>query len=231
MPALARAWLSTASARRRLARRARPATTSREQLIAQHAPGHSFLDVGCMWSVDGAIAFAAEAAGAAAVTGLDLMPASAAFGVERERRASNVRFVQGDLHDEATLARVRRHDVVWCSGVLYHAPHPLLTLQRLRAVCGELLLLATETIPEVPGVAQACVFYPGLDASRRAPHAAVRPGRQLGLSEPFDPSAGYGNWFWGISRSALRAMLSAAGFEVVRVQGDSFHVTVTAHPA
>src|SRR3712207_8110158 len=59
------------------------------------------------------------------------------------------RFVCGDLHDPDVLAEAGVHDVVWCYGVLYHAPHPLLTLERLRSVCGELLLLGTELIPEV----------------------------------------------------------------------------------
>ena len=58
-------------------------------------------------------------------------------------RQGDVRFVQGDLHDPGVA---EPHDVVWCSGVLYHAPHPLLTLERLHALTTETLLLATETI-------------------------------------------------------------------------------------
>ncbi|HEX2086030.1 MAG TPA: class I SAM-dependent methyltransferase, partial [Solirubrobacteraceae bacterium] len=104
----------------------------REQLVARHAPGASFADVGCMWKVHGAIAFAAERAGATRVTAVDVMPPTPQF--EERRRRSNVRFVQGDLHDPATMEEVGEHDVVWCAGVLYHAPHPLLTLERLRAI-------------------------------------------------------------------------------------------------
>jgi len=39
----------------------------------------------------------------------------------------------------------------------------------------------------------------------------------LGIGAPFDerPMYGHGNFWWGISRSALRAMLRTAGFEVV----------------
>ena len=60
------------------------------------------------------------------------MPASEAFESERAHRGCRMRFIQGDLHDQAVMARVGPHDVVWCSGVIYHAPHPLLTLERLR---------------------------------------------------------------------------------------------------
>ncbi len=58
-----------------------------------------------------------------------------------------MRFVRGDLHDPATVAEVGPHEVVWCSGVLYHAPNPVLTLQRLRELTTELLILQTMTLP------------------------------------------------------------------------------------
>jgi hypothetical protein len=223
---LARAWISAARLRRRVAPGRRP----REELVAAHVPGRSFADIGCMWSVDGAIAFAAEAAGAAAVTGVDVMSASAAYTAEHERRASRVRFVQGDVHDPGTAQEVGVHDVVWCSGVIYHAPHPLLTLERLRALTGELLILASETIPEVPGLPQACLFLPALPAATRRALTAGRGGVLEGLSTPFSAERGYANWYWGLSRSALRGMLAAQGLEVVEEHGDAFHATLLARP-
>lgn len=185
-----------------------------------------------MWGVDGALAFLAEDSGASAVTGLDLMAATPAFAAEHKRRGSRVRFVQGDVHDPGTIAAVGRHDVVWCSGIIYHAPSPLLTLERLHSITDQALILASETIPEVPGLRQACVFLPGLgDADRRA-HASARPGaRALGVSEPFDPAQSYGAWWWGISASALRGMLGASGFELLEQYGDDLHATIVARPS
>lgn len=183
-----------------------------------------------MWQVDGAIAFLAEEVGASPVTGVDLMPASAAFEAERERRGSSLRFVQGDLHDPAVLAAAGLHEIVWCSGVLYHAPHPVLTLERLRAVTGELLIVGTETIPEVPGLPQACVFYPGLDVNARA--AFSLPGAtRVGLDTAFDRSAGYGNWWWGLTPSAVRGLLTAAGFEALDERRAGSYLAVVASPA
>ena len=69
-----------------------------------------------MWTIHGALCFAAEDAGAASVTGVDVMGTTERFLAERERRNSKVRFVQGDLHEPATIAAVGAHDVVWCSG-------------------------------------------------------------------------------------------------------------------
>ena len=199
----------------RVRARAGSATPPREELIARHVGGRSFADVGCMWSVHGALCFAAEDAGAAMVTGVDVMAASERFEAERRRRDSKVRFVQGDLHDPATVAEVGRHDVVWCSGLLYHAPHPLLTLERLRELTGQTLLLATETVAETPGRRGTCVIAPG-----RAEHPNAEP--------PAGPGAGYGPWYWGISPSALRSMLALSGFTVVEEHRTPLHVTVVA---
>ena len=187
----------------------------REELVARHVPGRSFADVGCMWSVHGAIAFAAEEAGAAAVTGMDVMAPTERYAAEHARRSSRVRFVQGDLHDPAALAEAGMHDVVWCSGVLYHAPHPLLTLERLRSITRDTLILATETIREVRGHPQACVFAPP-------------PGAHPAHTEPFDRDRGYVNWYWGITPSALRAMLAATGFAVREEHATRHHMTVVA---
>jgi 2-polyprenyl-3-methyl-5-hydroxy-6-metoxy-1,4-benzoquinol methylase len=202
--------------RHRLNRSAPP----REELVARLVagpPARSFVDVGCMWSVNGAIAFAAEEAGASAVTGMDVMGATPEYQAEHARRGSAMRFVQGDLHDEAALAEVGVQDVVWCSGVLYHAPHPLLTLERLRSITGERLILATETIPERARRRNACVFAP-------------EPGMHPTHTEPFDPARGYVNWYWGITPSALRAMLGATGFAVEEEHLLPFHATVVAKP-
>lgn len=199
----------------RLRARLGNASPPREELIARHVAGRSFVDVGCMWTIHGALCFAAEDAGAATVTGVDVMAPTAPFTAELERRGSKVRFVQGDLHEPATVTRIGRHDVVWCSGVLYHAPNPLLTLERLRELTGQTLLLATETVPETPGRRGTCVIAPGRDE-----HPNAEPAGAAGQ--------GYGPWYWGIAPSALRTMLTLSGFAVVEEHRTPFHVTVVA---
>jgi hypothetical protein len=195
--------------------RAGKATPPREELIARHVAGRSFVDVGCMWTINGALCFAAEDAGAASVTGVDVMTPTDQFNAEVARRDSKVRFVQGDVHEPATLEEIGRHDVVWCSGVLYHAPHPLLTLERLRALTGDTLLLATETVSETPGRRNTCVIAPGRDE-----HPNSVPATAAGQ--------GFGPWYWGIAPSALRTMLKLSDFEVVEEFRTPFHVTVVA---
>jgi SAM-dependent methyltransferase len=197
-------------------------------LLRELSPGRSVVDVGCMWSVDGAYCFAAEEAGATAVAGVDLMPASERFEAERARRGSKVRFIEGDVHDPAVVEDVGPHDLVWCSGVLYHAPNPLLTLERLRELCRERLVLRTAALPELPGAPGTCVFYP---AGGAAYAAAAGGGRAIGLTEPFDPAAAYGNWWWGITPSALRGMLETSGFVVEELRLEPFLATAIARPS
>lgn len=226
---IARVWILWARARQRLAwQRASP----REELIGRFARGRSFVDVGAMWGVDGRIAFVAEESGATSVCAVDLMAPTSTYKAEHARRSSAVRFVQGDLHDPEVIDSVGPHDVVWCSGVLYHSPHPLLTLERLRSITGQTLILASETIPEVPGLPGGCVFYPGLNDKQRRLYASARGGASaVGIDSPFERSESYAAWWWGISGSALRGMLRAAGFEVREELGGPLHATLIAVPS
>jgi SAM-dependent methyltransferase len=228
MTALTRAWIAAHSVRSRLIRR----PPDRLDIVREYAPGRSFLDVGCMWSVHGAVAFEAEAAGATAVTGIDVMSATPEYEAEHRRRGSAMRFVHGDLHDTEVLSEAGTHDVVWCSGVIYHVPNPVETLQRLRSVCGEWLLLASEILPDVPGVPGACVLYPALDDADRLAYRRITRGNAVGVTSRFDPDAGYANWFWGITPSALDGLLRLAGFGPVerRWRASPFHLTVAVRP-
>ena len=221
MPLWVRAWAARARARRKL----RPPPSKdewrvrNEQLLRRHVDGRSFADIGAMWEMHGRMAFVAEEAGAAGVSAVDAMDPTAEYASEHERRGSSVRFVQGDLHDPVTLDEIGVHDFVWCSGVIYHSPNPYLLIEHLRRITGELLYLGTEIVPELPGFDQACVFYPGLaERSRRAYGSAHGPAHDaLGVNSPFDstPGLGYTNYWWGITPSALRAMLGTARFEIV----------------
>jgi hypothetical protein len=211
-------WLSAA----RLARRPRlelDFPERRRRLVAELAPGRSFVDVGGMWNAHGEIAFAAEEAGAERVVLFDAMDATPEFEAERERRDSSVAYVRGDLHDRAAIDALGAFDVVWCAGVVYHTPNPLLQLDHLRRLCGSRLLLGSHVIPEVPGLPGACVYYPAASDSERRSFRSAHGGDDapgcLGVTEPFDPAAGFGNYWFGITPSALRAMLDTAGFRIL----------------
>jgi hypothetical protein len=215
-----RAWLSLGY--RRWSRRKMPLDTreNRHRLVRELAPGRSFIDVGGMWGIDGEIAFLAEEAGATRVTLLDGMDPTERFETEHDRRDSSVRYVQGDLHDPTVVEEVGSFDVVWCTGVIYHSPNPYLQIEHLRSMTLQRLLLGSITIPEIPGFPQAAMFYPGIPESAQktfaAVHGAKAPG-YLGVAAPFDrtPDMGYANCWWGLTRSSIRGMLSAARFHLM----------------
>jgi hypothetical protein len=196
--------------------------------VREHAPGKSFADIGGMFKLVGDMAFLAEDAGAIRVTMFDVgdpdLPCEGhldwgTFSEKHAARGSQVRYVQGDLEEPVSAERIGVHDVVFFSGVLYHSPNPVLQLLQLRQITRELVFISTLTIPEVPGFPNACIYYPYLDADDRRPFAAGYSwaGDLLGVGPPVDerPMYGFGNCFWGITRSALLAMLRTARFEVV----------------
>lgn len=218
MGVIARGWINAARLRRRRARYDNAeANRRREDLVRRYAAGKSFVDIGCMWGADARFCFLAEDAGATKITGLDGMAPTEGYLAEHARRDSKVRFVRGDLHDPVIVEDIGPHDVSYCNAVIYHSPNPFLLLQHLRELTNEYMLLGLHTMPEVPGIEQACVFYPHLPESTRSALGLANPEHMQGISSPFDhtPNEGYANFWWGISHSALLAMIRTAGFEIV----------------
>jgi hypothetical protein len=201
--------------------------------IREFAPGRSFADIGCMWGVNGAHAFAAEQAGARPITAVDVFGPTPEFEATHRERRSSVDFVLGDCTDPAVIERIGTIDVVLCAGVLYHHPSPFDLLAALRRICGETLILRTSTIPEIDGLPNAAVYYPMLpDAARRRwDLRSLGLLHQAGISDRFNPSDGYGNWFWGITPSCLVSLLQTAGFAVERRDEEPFAQTIIAKAA
>lgn len=145
-----------------------------------------------------------------------------------------MRFIQGDLHDPAVRELAGLHDVVWCSGVLYHCPHPMQTVECLRELTGQTLVLITATVPEIGRIRQSSVFFPGLSKQQRGHYVRAydaahgRGAERIGLDTPFDAARGYGNWWWGLTPSAVEGMLGAAGFSVTETRTNGFHTRIVA---
>jgi hypothetical protein len=197
-------------------------------LVRQHAPGKSFADIGCMWGVNGEYAFNAEQAGATRVVAVDVFGPTPEFEEKRAARASSVEFVLGDITRAETLARVGEVDVVFCAGVLYHHPSPFDILVALRRICRSTLILRTSTIPEIPELPNAAVYFPMMNPEARELWNLRRLGvlHQASISDEFKAEDGYGNWFWGLTPSCLESLLKTAGFRVVSRATEAFAQTV-----
>lgn len=220
---LARRALVTAARRRRASAAGqsyrhssedRPLSSVQEDLVRRYAPGASFADVGCMWRIHGAVAYLAEEVGATDVTAVDVMEETPEYLAEHERRSSKVAYRRVDIHDREGMAALGRHDVVWCSGVLYHTPNPSLAVEHLLSITERYLVLGNKTMPEIPGVAQAAVFLPGLSARERL---VYEPLWGEGVMTPFGTYQwGEANWWWALTPSSMCAIIEAnRGFEVV----------------
>ena len=124
-----------------------------------------------MFHVAGDVSFWAEEAGATSVSLFDGMDPSPAFQAKHAERGSAVHYQQADLHDPEDVAIAGVHDVVWCTGVIYHSPSPFQQLLHLRELTRERLVLGTHVIPEIPGIEGGCVFYAGRSAASEAAFA------------------------------------------------------------
>ena len=113
-----------------------------------------------------------------------------AFDLVREHLAPNLEVKDIDIYD-ISPATIGTFDIVLFTGVLYHARHPLLALERAASVCAGTLVV--ETVLDVTDVARpAMVFYPGAELKN-------------------DPSS-----WWGPNRPCVEAMLRDVGFRHIR---------------
>lgn len=89
-------------------------------------------------------------------------------------------------------------------------------LVALRRMCTQTLILRTATIPEIKGLPHAAVYFFMLSRKDRKLWNLKSLGvpYQVGITDSFNPTAGYGNWFWGLTPSCLTSLLETAGFRV-----------------
>jgi hypothetical protein len=202
------------------------------EYIRQYAPGRSFVDIGCMWGVNGEYTFLAEEVGATVVKGVDVFGPTPEFETKKLARKSSVEFILGDAGHPDTIARVGVVDVVFCAGVLYHHPSPFDLLVALRRMCAQTLILRTSSIPEIDGLPNAAVYFPMLEPKDRHLWNLKSLGllRQVGITDGFEPREGYGNWFWGMTPSCLISLLKTAGFRVEHQATEAFAQTFICSP-
>jgi len=164
--------------------------------------GKTVLDIGA-W--DGFMSFECERQGAAKVVAVDSFAwttgnphivngtGRAGFDLAHEAYGSKVEPVFCEVLD-LDPAELGVFDVVLCLGLLYHMRHPLLALERVAAMTGELLILETH-VDMQHDLLPAMRFY---------------PGRELNNDGT--------NW-WGPNAVCVEAMLRDVGFAQVTQVG------------
>jgi Methyltransferase domain len=217
--------------------RRKPATTAapggdvRDAFLAEVVKDRSFAEVGGLWGAVNEKVSVAHRAGATSLTMIDVMPPEDEWwGRFRERiREHGVARYETHSGDVAT-APLGPFDVIHCSGVLYHVPHPIDFLARIRDRLNEHLVLSSAVIPrrienqdgvlEVPE--GGALFVPSMDDAAKRVYTRFWQGdsdaAMWGVNRAFDHFTldNYVPWWWLMTVSAIRGMARVAGFEVVR---------------
>jgi tRNA (mo5U34)-methyltransferase len=164
--------------------------------------GKTVLDVG---AYDGYFSFLAEQRGAARVVAYDhVLPDRSGFALARAVLGSRVEHQVGSVYD-LTPERVGQFDVVLFLGVIYHLRHPLLALERLHAVCKEVMYVESQVAVDGLITGGSAGRSSGMrHVLRRATIAELLPGSDLN----HDPT----NW-WAPSIRCLEQWLRTHGFD------------------
>ena len=207
--------------------------------IEHHVCGLTFADIGGLWGTVNEKVSVASNAGAKSATLIDITPQGhEMWAVVREHCASmgvsGYREVTGNLDDVSLPERVGTFEFVHCSGIIYHCPNPIETLNRLHALTQKYLLLGSMTVPrDVVGKAGAlrldtgsCLFLPAVSGIQKeivADHFADRGVRVHNidptLTAPWylDGAPSYEPWWWLWTPETLAAMVAASNFRVIDV--------------
>lgn len=213
----------------------------REQWISEIVPGKSFAEVGGLRGTIHEQVTVAARAGATSTTMIDVEPEEDTkdlWQLFRERAASlgvtDARCIVGSIDDPEMPARIGVADVVHCSGVLYHCPDPLHTLQQLRRIVRETLILGTATIPDgvtrtagsVTAPPGSALLVPAMTEQQRVVLGdwlrANGATQALGINAPLQTDwavSDYTAWWWFFTVDYVSALLKVAGFNVINTAG------------
>src|SRR5262249_33147555 len=117
-----------------------------------------------------------------------------------------------------------------CSGVLYHVPNPLVSIEQLRRLCRSTLILATASVAEHE-TPQSAVFLPYLDPAARDRLDFPAAARKRGLDSAVVERRGDAHWLWLPTPSCPRARARFAGFETVACHEHRHVTTLVARAA
>ena len=213
---------------------------STDELVQGCCKGKSFIDVGPLWTLANEKLSTAYNAGATSLTAFDTYPSYApewtdlrsrlrGFGIE------DVRCITGAATSPSFFQDCGVHDVVYCSGVIYHLASPMILLENLYKVTSDTLILNSMTVPEVIeneagridlGDAGA-LFVPALVGdqleivkTRFDSFALKVHAINTSYGQPWYWAPGqvnFGPWWWLLTPSLISKMLETAGFRVEEV--------------
>ena len=210
----------------------------RNEVIGRLAPGKSFVDIGGLWGLENEKVTVAHKAGATGLCMVDIWKPDSEWWLKFRKLRTDlgvppVREVTGSIDSLATVSEVGQYDIVHCSGVIYHCPNPFHTLQCLRSIASETLILASAVMPPVIEndygklelSHQAAVCVPCLDGTSRVIFSKYIQerfgGGAWGITDRIDcwyfsdGAPNYGPWWWLWTTTYLQRLVLASGLEIL----------------
>ena len=200
---------------------------NRDKLIASAVKGRSFVDVGPLWLTQHEKLSVANQYGASSIAALDQFPKSSEWW-------KKLRDKLDFPYDEISVDLMEykgSFDVVYCSGVLYHAPCPLTTLQKLYSMTDEVLILTTIYTEDVLESPFGCLEIPSsgmlfLPALTSLEFSIVKhvmsdttPPQVWGVTEHVPPERWQYNswyWWWLFTMNCVEAMIKVVNFRITQ---------------
>jgi 2-polyprenyl-3-methyl-5-hydroxy-6-metoxy-1,4-benzoquinol methylase len=200
--------------------------------IKSNVQGKSFLDIGPVWETINEKLSVAYHAGASRVTALDLFPQDHEYWAALHVRLKNLNveydFTSGNIIDYSGPS----FDCVYCSGVIYHCPNPILFLKKLRSLTKETLILKSTIVPD--RIENACgtiklpsgglIYIPALEKKDKKviveywkEFLGNRPSGGL-LDQVAFTADNHWNWWWLFTPNTLQSMCVTAGFTIIEKQ-------------
>lgn len=212
-----------------------------DEMIRDSVRNKSFADVGPLWQTVHEKVSLAHKFGADFVTAIDQWPEIHPLWAQFKARMHKLKVPNCQcLSMNVMDYNGPPFDVVYCSGVIYHAADPVSLLKKLKSITKEKLILTstvtkkvltnsegTLTLPE-----GAVIFVPALSPEHKKVVAKEWSGilghqPSYGLSQACVWDANdYYNWWWLFSPEVLNAMCSSCGFKIERahLEGEIFYV-------
>lgn len=219
-------------------------SVDKNQWIRERVRGLSFADLGGLWgTVNEKVSVALEG-GAKEATMIDIAPLGHKLWQDFRTHATSRGLTSwGEKSADAVspdlAARIGRFEMLHCSGIIYHLPDPYVLVRNCRAVASRFFILTSMFVPErIENEAGAidlteggALFVPALTGRKKEIVAAHWTALKIEIDAINRPMRGpwllpngkpdYGPWWWLMTPSVLRSMLTVSGFQVID-EGESW---------
>ncbi|MEW6386381.1 MAG: hypothetical protein AB1491_02545 [Thermodesulfobacteriota bacterium] len=209
----------------------------RDLFIAWTVKGKSFIDIGGLWGLLGEKVSVAHRHGATRKVMLDQIPlADPGWNLFHERMAALGVKDYDCVYADVLSVTINPFDVVHSAGILYHMPHPLQYIAKLRLLTRHHLILSSAIVPEhlqndrgeIRLPSSGAMFVPALSQEektvlaeyfrQRAPktQGLDKPPEALGITAdcPFELTDTAPYW-WVFTLPTVKSFCEVGGFRVL----------------